>query len=181
MILNVLQISLPFKINPLQELWISTVFQIGFETDADNSPMDLLKVVFLKCRFSKKHEPFYVQYSDKAKGLSITDPESVQKALNQKNHTGNLDTTLELARHPPRKPIAQKRADRHPHGRTELQRTPHRKPPETNHLNSHSNQKLRRQQILAHQKNRWKDDYLLPHPSLIISSNPPENPLSKPA
>lgn len=96
MILNVLQISPPFKINPLQELWISTVFQIGFETDADNSPMDLLKVVFLKCRSSKKHEPFYVQYSDKAKGLIITDPESVQKALNKKNHKGNLDITLEL-------------------------------------------------------------------------------------
>lgn len=74
----------------------STVLQIGFETDADNSPMDLLKVVFLKCRSSKKHEPFYVQYSDKAKGLIITDPQTVQQALNQKNHKGDLDTTLDL-------------------------------------------------------------------------------------
>jgi len=74
----------------------STVLQIGFEKDADNSPMDLLKVVFLKCRSSKKHDPFYVQYSDKAKGLVISDPETVQQALNQKNHKGDVEVTLDL-------------------------------------------------------------------------------------
>lgn len=74
----------------------STVLQIGFERDADNSPMDLLKVVFLKCRSSKKHDPFYVQYSDKAKGLVISDPETVQQALNKKNHKGDVEVTLDL-------------------------------------------------------------------------------------
>lgn len=74
----------------------STVLQIGFERDADNSPMDLLKVVFLKCRSSKKHDPFYVQYSDKAKGLVISDPETVQQALSKKNHKGDVEITLDL-------------------------------------------------------------------------------------
>lgn len=74
----------------------STVLQIGFERDADNSPMDLLKVVFLKCRSSRKHDPFYVQYSDKTKGLVISDPETVQQALSKKNHKGDLETTLDL-------------------------------------------------------------------------------------
>lgn len=74
----------------------STVLQIGFERDADNSPMDILKVVFLKCRSSKKHDPFYVQYSDQAKGLVISDPETVQQALNQKNHKGDVEVTLDL-------------------------------------------------------------------------------------
>ena len=45
----------------------STVIQIGFEKDAQNHNTDLINVNFLKCRSSKKHDPFYVQYSDTGK------------------------------------------------------------------------------------------------------------------
>lgn len=64
----------------------STVIQIGFEKDAQNHNTDLLKVAYLKCRSSKKHEPFYVQYSDTEKGLVIADNQFVSDNLTNKNH-----------------------------------------------------------------------------------------------
>ncbi|HCN83667.1 MAG TPA: hypothetical protein DIT07_08605 [Sphingobacteriaceae bacterium] len=74
----------------------STVIQIGFERDADNHALDLLKIVYLKCRSSRKHDPFYVQDSEQHTGLIISDPESVQRILNAKNLKGDLETTLDL-------------------------------------------------------------------------------------
>jgi hypothetical protein len=74
----------------------STVLQIGFERDAENHNTDLLKVVYLKCRSSKKHEPFYVQYSDAEKGLIIADPFTTQAALDKKNHKANLSDTIDM-------------------------------------------------------------------------------------
>jgi len=96
--------------------------QIGFEKAADNSPLDLLKVVFLICRSSKKHDPFYIQYSDKAKELVISDPETVQQALNQKNHKGDVEITLDLWALHLESPNAKTGTHRYPHGRTQLQR-----------------------------------------------------------
>jgi len=74
----------------------STVIQIGFEKDAQNHNTDLLKVAYLKCRSSKKHEPFYVQYSDTEKGLIIADPNDTQIILDKKNHKAALSETIEL-------------------------------------------------------------------------------------
>ena len=74
----------------------STVIQIGFEKDAQNHNTDLLKVAYLKCRSSKKHDPFYVQYSDTEKGLIMSDPFTTQTVLDKKNHKASLSETLEL-------------------------------------------------------------------------------------
>ncbi len=74
----------------------STVIQIGFEKDAQNHNTDLLKVAYLKCRSSKKHEPFYVQYSDTEKGLVIADSTTTQTILDKKNHKAALSETLDL-------------------------------------------------------------------------------------
>jgi hypothetical protein len=74
----------------------STVIQIGFEKDAENHNTDLIKVAYLKCRSSKKHEPFYVQYSDTEKGLVLADPFSTQTALDKKNIKASLSETIDL-------------------------------------------------------------------------------------
>ena len=74
----------------------STVMQIGFEKDAQNHNTDLLKVAYLKCRSSKKHEPFYVQYSDTEKGLILADFNTITEVMDSKNQKAALDETIEL-------------------------------------------------------------------------------------
>lgn len=74
----------------------STVVQIGFEKDAENHNTNLIKVAFLKCRSSKKHEPFYVQYSDTEKGLVIADLTTIQETMDSRNQKASLDSTLEF-------------------------------------------------------------------------------------
>ncbi|POY34664.1 hypothetical protein C3K47_19135 [Solitalea longa] len=61
----------------------STVLQVGFERDNENRFTDLIKIAYLKCRSSRKHEPFYVQYSDEEKGLVLASPETVANVLGE--------------------------------------------------------------------------------------------------
>ncbi|MBP8033051.1 MAG: hypothetical protein KAZ71_00565 [Bacteroidia bacterium] len=74
----------------------STVMQIGFEKDAHNRNTDLLKIAYLKCRSSKKHEPFFVQYSEMERGLILADNEMIQGVFDSKNHKASLESTCEL-------------------------------------------------------------------------------------
>ena len=74
----------------------STVIQIGFEKDAQNHNTDLLKVAYLKCRSSKKHDPFYVEYSDTEKGLILANNNTLQQALSSKTHKADYDDILDL-------------------------------------------------------------------------------------
>ncbi len=74
----------------------STVIQIGFEKDAENHNTNLIKVAYLKCRSSKKHDPFYVQYSDTEKGLIIADHSTIQESMDSRSQKASLDSTLEL-------------------------------------------------------------------------------------
>jgi hypothetical protein len=74
----------------------STVMQIGFEKDANNHNTDLIKVAYLKCRSSKKHDPFHVQYSDTEKGLVLADLNTIQETMDSRNQKAALDKTIEL-------------------------------------------------------------------------------------
>lgn len=74
----------------------STVIQIGFEKDAQNHNTDLIKVAYLKCRSSKKHDPFFVQYSDTEKGLVLADQNTIQQTMDSRNQKAALDDTIEL-------------------------------------------------------------------------------------
>lgn len=74
----------------------STVMQIGFEKDSENHNTDLIKINYLKCRSSRKHDPFYVEYSDKEKGLVIADPNTIKEAFDSRNQKAALDETIEL-------------------------------------------------------------------------------------
>lgn len=62
----------------------STVIQVGFEKDSEHKEMDLVKVAYLKCRSSKKHEPFYVQYSDDDNSLVLADQDIVFELMQRK-------------------------------------------------------------------------------------------------
>ena len=74
----------------------STVLQIGFEKDSENHNTDLIKVAYLKCRSSRKHEPFHVQYSDTERGLIMADMELLNNVMDNRNQKAGLETTLEL-------------------------------------------------------------------------------------
>jgi len=73
----------------------STVIQVGFEKDSENAPMDLIKIAYLKCRSSRKHEPFYVQYDDSEKGLVLADEDFVFSTLQSKKQKAGLFELLE--------------------------------------------------------------------------------------
>ncbi len=69
----------------------STVIQIGFEKDKSNLPLDLIKISYLKCRNSKKHEPFYVEYSDVEKGLILADTQTIREVQEQKKFKASYE------------------------------------------------------------------------------------------
>lgn len=73
----------------------STVIQISFEKDKDQHAMDLIKINYLKCRNTKKHEPFFVQYSEEEKGLVIADTETIKEALDKKKLKAGISDITE--------------------------------------------------------------------------------------
>ncbi len=74
----------------------STVIQIGFEKDSENHNTNLIKVNYLKCRSSRKHDPFFVEYSDKEKGLILADPNTIKDAFDSRSQKAALDETIEI-------------------------------------------------------------------------------------
>jgi hypothetical protein len=62
----------------------STVIQACFERDLEHKEMDLLKISYLKCRSSKKHEPFFVKYSEADANLILADTETIFSYLQNK-------------------------------------------------------------------------------------------------
>ncbi len=62
----------------------SSVMQVGYEQDATGKDTDLIRVKFLKCRNTKRHEPFYLKYCDAFKGLVLADEAEVSKLSEQR-------------------------------------------------------------------------------------------------
>lgn len=94
----------------------STVIQVGFEDSGDGPKSALLKVAYLKCRSTAKHEPFYVQYCDTEKGLIMADPLVVNEAREGRKKKVDFQSTFEmlglLLQEPmPRKQVIQQLAD----------------------------------------------------------------------
>jgi hypothetical protein len=70
----------------------STVIQVGFEKDSEQASMDLIKLNYLKCRSSKKHDPVYLQYSDAEKGLILASPELIREAMDRKRQKADIES-----------------------------------------------------------------------------------------
>lgn len=62
----------------------SSVMQVGYEQDAAGKDTELIRVKFLKCRNTKRHEPFYLKYCDTFKGLVLADELEVNKLSEQR-------------------------------------------------------------------------------------------------
>lgn len=62
----------------------SSVMQVGYEQDASGKDTDLIRVKFLKCRNTKRHEPFYLKYCDTFKGLVLADEVEVNRLSEQR-------------------------------------------------------------------------------------------------
>ena len=73
----------------------STVIQISFEKDKDQHAMELIKISYLKCRNSKKHDPFYVQYAEEQKGLVIADTGTIKEAMDRKKFKADYEAIIE--------------------------------------------------------------------------------------
>lgn len=73
----------------------STVIQVGFEKDSEQAAMDLIKLNYLKCRSSKKHDPVYLQYSDTEKGLILASPDVIREAMDRKRQKADIETLTE--------------------------------------------------------------------------------------
>ncbi|MEZ4942591.1 MAG: hypothetical protein R3D58_17080 [Saprospiraceae bacterium] len=55
----------------------STAVQIGFEKDSAGNDTDLIRVKYLKCRNTKRLEPFHLKYCDQFKGLVLASADEV--------------------------------------------------------------------------------------------------------
>lgn len=62
----------------------SSVIQVGYEQDASGKDTNLIRVKFLKCRNTKRHEPFYLKYCDTFKGLVLADEEEISMMSEQR-------------------------------------------------------------------------------------------------
>ena len=86
----------------------STVVQVGFERDNDRRDTDLIKVTYLKCRSSKKHEPFYVKYSDIEHSLVLADAETINDFVRNKKIKLNINAFANQLEFAVTKPISRR-------------------------------------------------------------------------
>jgi len=70
----------------------STVIQVGFERDHDRRETDLIKVAYLKCRSSRKHDPLYVKYSETENTLVLADEDTINDIRGNKKNKLSLNT-----------------------------------------------------------------------------------------
>lgn len=74
----------------------STVMQVGFEKDASQNDTDIIRVKYLKCRSTARHTPFYIKYSNDAKGLVLVDANEVAGVINNRKHKASNEDMTEF-------------------------------------------------------------------------------------
>ena len=74
----------------------STVMQVGFEKDASQKDTDIIRVKYLKCRSTARHTPFYIKYSNEAKGLVLADASEVSGVINNRKHKASNEDMTEF-------------------------------------------------------------------------------------
>ena len=74
----------------------STVMQVGFEKDASQKDTDIIRVKYLKCRSTARHTPFYIKYSNEAKGLVLADANEVSGVINNRKHKASNEAMTEF-------------------------------------------------------------------------------------
>jgi len=74
----------------------STLMQVGFEKDAHQNDTDIIRVKYLKCRSTARHTPFYIKYSNEAKGLILADANDVSSVINSRKHKAPNEDIIEF-------------------------------------------------------------------------------------
>ncbi|WP_460562188.1 hypothetical protein [Ferruginibacter profundus] len=74
----------------------STVMQVGFEKDASQNDTDIIRVKYLKCRSSARHTPFYIKYSDEAKGLVLANTSDISAVINNRKQKASNEDIIEF-------------------------------------------------------------------------------------
>jgi hypothetical protein len=73
----------------------STVLQVGFEKDANNNDTELIRVKYLKCRSTARHQPFHVRYCDQAKGLVLADASEIADLTKGRKQKADVNGIIE--------------------------------------------------------------------------------------
>lgn len=73
----------------------STVMQVGFEKDAKGNNTELIRVKYLKCRSTARYTPFYIKYSNEAKGLVLADASDVSDVVNNRKHKASNEDMID--------------------------------------------------------------------------------------
>lgn len=68
----------------------STALSINYEKDKNGNDQDIIKIQYLKIRYNKKNEPFFVKYSQEKQGLIFADKNDIEKAIHSKEKKGNI-------------------------------------------------------------------------------------------
>lgn len=74
----------------------STVMQVGFEMNSSNEPTDLIRVKYLKCRSTKKHNSFHVKYCENEKGLVLANASDVSQVINNRKHKASNEDLIDF-------------------------------------------------------------------------------------
>jgi hypothetical protein len=74
----------------------STVMQVSFEKDAEQNQTDLIRVKYLKCRSTAKHEPFHIKYCKDYNGLILATASEVSGMVNNRKHKADNESMQEV-------------------------------------------------------------------------------------
>ncbi len=74
----------------------STVMQVSFEKDGNNTRTDLIKLAFPKCRATAPPTPILLQYSKELKGLALADEDAVKTLEDAKRKKAPLTAVGEF-------------------------------------------------------------------------------------
>ena len=74
----------------------STVIQVSYEKDAKQRDTNLIKIRYLKCRSTARHEPFFALYSEEQKGLVLASKDDIQEVMSGKKQKADLMLVCEL-------------------------------------------------------------------------------------
>ena len=74
----------------------STVIQVSYEKDAKQRDTNLIKIRYLKCRSTARHESFFALYSEEQKGLVLASKDDIQEVMSGKKQKADLMLVCEL-------------------------------------------------------------------------------------
>jgi hypothetical protein len=64
----------------------STVMQVSFELNSDNSPSNIIKLKFLKCRSTERPEPIHVMFDTEQRQLVLADSQDVNDVFEKRKN-----------------------------------------------------------------------------------------------